>query len=854
MSSSPEGVADAFHDDLVAPLKRNHACLNCKKRKTRCCGSRPVCTPCVRSHAHAVRSANKNNTKGPVLCCEWADDGDESDKPAGNVSSEIKQRPTEKKMKGSLGGKALEREKEKRRDEEKESLLARIAELESRLAKMSPSVPSPQQERQTSFSSTSYNTPESANSKSRPQQTISEDFMPLDSTFTNQSGFSTQQWQDESWNYASAPASTFADTNTANFDIAGLFLVPANWPPGLPSPFLLDHLVEIFFSHAPQLPRMIHRPTLLTRLRLAPTNRNFPHPSLLHAICAYAAPYTAWVNSLAPDALETSVEQHKKLFGNMESIEDFGLSQAELSQKSIRLSTQACIAGPGPMILEICQASIVLADLYFQKGMPLQGWIIAGTPPRLLKALEFLNKNRRETYKEPMTEDAKDSVEREERLATVWMAFIMDAGYTLNSYWNGGFDLDEVWCPLPVDIETFRGKETNYPGNSQTAHSPDVLTHHPFPDSFVLAAKASMLVSRCAKWVRHWLQRDIVPGDEIEGLRHPSFTALVNDIHAFQASVPGAMRSLFKAFEATPNSALDANIILVHVLPNIALCVVHEPFVDWHSAQHSHALTKVQRGFEGVLGILHLIPSNLDLTLVSTSVMILCLYTCGRLVANFVQRSLELQQYAIAVRHRADLQVVQNMLNRYGQKHALGQMMSEFLEKYLTAIQSGRFKQRGQICSGKMQAELATGESPVSIPQNLFSETSNGLPPLQPVSNHAEAMYRFAENKRYTGTSSDSCGPTPPGLSASGSGSSGAPTPNDMLDFSHHVEIVESSSAADAFFLPPSADHGGLTGGDTAGRDKVLGLYGYGTDYNVMGKNDPVGQSIETQPMWTTWQ
>lgn len=105
---------------------------------------------------------------------------------------------------------------------------------------------------------------------------------------------------------------------------------------------------------------MIHRATLLTRLRLPATHPNFPHPSLLHAICAYAAPYTAWVNSLPPESLEASVEAHKKMYNSMETVEDFGLSQAELAQKSIRLSTQICMSGPGQMVVEVCQASVGL--------------------------------------------------------------------------------------------------------------------------------------------------------------------------------------------------------------------------------------------------------------------------------------------------------------------------------------------------------------------------------------------------------------------------------------------------------------------------------------------------------------
>jgi hypothetical protein len=38
---------------------------------------------------------------------------------------------------------------------------------------------------------------------------------------------------------------------------------------------------------------MLHRPRLLARMALPPTHQNFPHPSLLHAICACASLWCA---------------------------------------------------------------------------------------------------------------------------------------------------------------------------------------------------------------------------------------------------------------------------------------------------------------------------------------------------------------------------------------------------------------------------------------------------------------------------------------------------------------------------------------------------------------------------------
>jgi hypothetical protein len=99
----------------------------------------------------------------------------------------------------------------------------------------------------------------------------------------------------------------------------------------------------------------------------------------------------------------------------------------------------------------------MLTDVYFAKSMPMQGLIVAGTPPRLLKALEIMNKNQHVRYKEALIGEPTDCVDREVRLATVWMTFIMDAVITLNSYWNGNIYLDEVQCPFPIGDSAFQG-------------------------------------------------------------------------------------------------------------------------------------------------------------------------------------------------------------------------------------------------------------------------------------------------------------------------------------------------------------------------------------------------------------
>lgn len=62
-----------------------------------------------------------------------------------------------------------------------------------------------------------------------------------------------------------------------------------NWPPRLPAPDLLRHLIQTFFVSHPHASRLLHRPTFMASLDHAPNHPNFPSLSLLHAICALSS-------------------------------------------------------------------------------------------------------------------------------------------------------------------------------------------------------------------------------------------------------------------------------------------------------------------------------------------------------------------------------------------------------------------------------------------------------------------------------------------------------------------------------------------------------------------------------------
>lgn len=159
-------------------------------------------------------------------------------------------------------------------------------------------------------------------------------------------------------NVGNGASGIHANTGGDMDGLAEFLMVPSNWPKGLPAPYLLEHLIETFFNQVPFVPRILQRGLFMARARLPPTSPDFPHIALLHAVCAAAAPFTAWVNSLPPYAIEPAVRKQMADVGHLENIEDFALSQAEFSLKAVKQTMTGVIMGPGREMFEMCQATV----------------------------------------------------------------------------------------------------------------------------------------------------------------------------------------------------------------------------------------------------------------------------------------------------------------------------------------------------------------------------------------------------------------------------------------------------------------------------------------------------------------
>lgn len=493
-----------------------------------------------------------------------------------------------------------------------------------------------------------------------------------------------------------------------SFDFSNLLMMPMNWPKNLPSPAVLEHLIDIFFQCEPQISRILHRDTLMARVALPPAHPDFPFSGLLHAICAAAAPHTAVATSIPPQQLEGVRQRHIASGVDLENCEDFATAQTEAAERCIRHKTGACMLGSGPFIFDVTRANMILSLTYLNKGIALRSWIMSATPVRLIHALEITNRNLRTGGKPPIMGAPATDREREERLATIWLTYMYDVGFAVNACWTPIFTLDTIYNQLPTSASEFAKKQhlgASMQGNPQTAHEADVMVHHPVHDAFVLAVKASMLFGRVSKWLGTWKQRHVRAGDAQDALSAPSFVQLNAEIMAFQLSVPAAFKNIYRLVDSGDLTPFNADLLSLHIFPNTALLLLHEPLIDWKGPENS-AMRQVQKSFEAIVGLLHLIPSQLDLSLVLTPLLIFCLFTTGRIITLFIGRAGKEEAYGHSMRWKTDLGVIQAVMERYGTKHSIGVLLGEFLKVHMQL--GGEPEHMDELCSKKMRNVCAT--------------------------------------------------------------------------------------------------------------------------------------------------
>ncbi|WVW83215.1 hypothetical protein I302_105233 [Kwoniella bestiolae CBS 10118] len=463
------------------------------------------------------------------------------------------------------------------------------------------------------------------------------------------------------------------------------------WPINLPEPNVVNDLIEAFFDLVPNLPRVLHRARFLSRMALPPTHSNFPHPALIHAVCAAAA---AWCS---PEIYEKSTRGKGRdffdttgagMYGNdvlgsqgkgSKANLTFGLRQASFAKEAVQEGLNT-----GNRLFDVVRAMIILCRVFIDDTRMLECWAYGGLVSRMLLPLGLNVRSAELSLKSVMLPPPADALEREERRAAVWMAFYHDTIASSASGWGTSMSLDELTVPLPVSFKDFEmGHETMEP-NPQDLESPDFWVKHPVPDSFVMVVKASVLMNRVNKFARRWKNRHMKDNDDFDGLYKPEFREIANSIACLQMSFPATLRNVGKL---TAKRKLDIDLIAAQMLPHAAIICLHEPFADLYDPS-DQAARRMLGATQAIVSIVQQLASvfgenGLNFTSVMHSSASVCLVTSARTSLLFLRHALNVGDMAAAQSHRTDCEMIRMALSQFGLKFKIGHHHSQLIEYFL---------------------------------------------------------------------------------------------------------------------------------------------------------------------------
>ncbi|WWC65309.1 uncharacterized protein I303_107926 [Kwoniella dejecticola CBS 10117] len=523
-SSEPPKTKQRKLNRTLPQLKRNAACLPCRRRRIKCDAGKPHCSSCVRSYHFLARTQPDEERDARGVQCFYDEDAEDVD----DDHTQQFGQGHEHHLKYSTGSSPLDLNRGMKRkdasvDEDPKDVIKKledkVAELQQRLAA-------------TSVSSRSGN-PHTTNGQTDPfmrpdpvgtsswagptPNTFPADFLsapydppnlaaqlsypaPLEFNPTGPgappTSIPTVVPQDPQSTRRSTQITDANDIDAEAGRFSGPFLdiLFPGWPPKLPTPSMLEHLVETFFNMVPSVPRVIHRQSFLARLALPPTHTDYPHVSLLHAICAAAARYTAAVKCRpVREAVEKTNSDAKRANGKGLPYED-PADETCFSERNARYAMAALkfehVSGRG--LLDMLQCMIVLCHWGQSSAKWIEGWVMIGGAGRLAICLGLLD-HQPDHFGMPALRQSilgppKSDAEREERRAVMYYIVANDCISAASSGWPNTLPVAEMTTRMPCHRMDFE-KLKNMPENPQYYHSPDLFTNHPVADGFNMMMK-----------------------------------------------------------------------------------------------------------------------------------------------------------------------------------------------------------------------------------------------------------------------------------------------------------------------------------------------------------------------------
>ncbi|KAG8886060.1 hypothetical protein FRB97_007936 [Tulasnella sp. 331] len=709
VSAKKEAAANA--------LKRNQACHQCRKKKLKCDAQSP-CSTCAKTHAFAVRMNPATAPAEPQ--CTY-------DSAAAMDSARLQE------------------------------LEAKIASLEGIITSQLPGVLNPQPVQTDSPglelptglpsvsppSATLWNSTPSSSYATSPPNSDRFGTMPYqsDPTLTMLSGLSSVSsptMQQPHTPLLSGPASgshadllmdfnsmTHNSDSTApnqpySFTPPPLFqIIDPSWPEKIPPPELLHHLVETFFACVPHAHRVIHRPTFMNSLLEHPSSFNFPHPVVLHAICAISSLYTPVVTDgsernmwhVGPDMLFNSAVAPKlrgewdptcppdpSIYVPMDDrttkIEEsgFGMKHAEWCMDGWLEPART-----GQKIMQLLQSQLIITWYFYSVGraVDIQLFVSIGSICRLvipigLNAVDPWGPLSRQPYKALVMGPLNPTPEQEETYRNIfwlWVPLPPSSHYSKMSrmlFYMWQLDHiptlyvrdDDVSQYLPIRSIDFPGQFIPL-ADRQRLNTPKAVVIHPpaLTDSFTLYIKACVLLGKVKTFNYRFKTKF---EDSVGGAPDPrettQFQVLDSVLQKFKTSFPKELREPMSG-----DGKMDPTLHMALLLPHVATIVLHDPHADVNSPNCMSA-DRILAAARAILDSLYkLTATTFDLLLLDHACSF-CWFVCATTLMRFLKAKILADDEAGVGKLSSEIQVVRFMLGNLGSRTICGLRQIMILE------------------------------------------------------------------------------------------------------------------------------------------------------------------------------
>ncbi|KAG8902511.1 hypothetical protein FRB99_004385 [Tulasnella sp. 403] len=521
-------------------------------------------------------------------------------------------------------------------------------------------------------------------------------------------------------------------------------LIDITWPLNIPPPDVLHHLVETFFNSAPLATRLLHRPTFMTSLKKPPTSRDFPHVALLHAICAISSLYTPIITEAQPDinhGIGASASFNSGIMnradGNQEGkryfprkVEDilgeeelgFGPAHIRWCGAVFRMAMQN-----GDRLLQLMQAAIICAWYSHSRGKAVNTFSWVGIACRMALPLEYEGLSTSEGF-EPLSRlppkllsllpEPRNATESELARNAFWLVYTMERIYAAGTVWPLSFPSVVIRIAvyhsndarmMPCRMSEFVNGVYVPTIGRQRLFTNKFLTNHPshMTDSFSLYIKASVLLGRVKYFnIRFKLRYTDGQGaaaaldpnnpfpqfsiprtnytlDDEDGVTKidpretAEFQLLDNSIRTFIASIP---REFKDPVGLESGGKLDPILYTAHLLPHVAMILLHDPHVDFTSSTCLSA-ERLLSSARSILDLIYRVAGTTYDLIYLDHACSFCWFVAGAAIIRALKVQLDKGDEQEVARMSQELAVVRFMLGNLGDRTLVGLRQIKLLDE-----------------------------------------------------------------------------------------------------------------------------------------------------------------------------